>query len=252
MDLVRKLSGWPNGRRSERRVIYRIGRWLAAGLIVSGLAWHFGPEMWLLLSDRQALERFIAGLGWWGPLALIVLNIVQIVVAPVPGYAVQAAAGYLFGAFWGGVWSVIGLLGGAGLAMGLARGFGRRLVEPLLGTERLARWEQATHSSSTILWFVLLAAPIGDAPYFLAGLSRVSYAKVLLLTLTIRAPTVFVVAAIGAGVVWLAWWQLALIFGLLAGLFALFLRYQAHLLRWIDRTTLQHIAHHGNPGNTVE
>ena len=38
----------------------------------------------------------------------------------------------------------------------------------------------------------------------------------LLITLIVRVPSTFVVAAAGAGVMWLSWWQMGLIFVALA------------------------------------
>ena len=61
----------------------------------------------------------------WGPAALIGINVAQILVAPIPGYVVQAAAGYLYGPLWGGIYGAIGLMIGAMLAMLLARLLGR-------------------------------------------------------------------------------------------------------------------------------
>jgi uncharacterized membrane protein YdjX (TVP38/TMEM64 family) len=81
-----------------------------------------------------------------------------------------------------------------------------------------------------------LAAPIGDLPYFLAGLAKVGYVQILLLTLVVRVPATFAVAAVGAGAVQLSWGWLALIIGALAVLLLLYLRYQTALLRWMDRT----------------
>jgi uncharacterized membrane protein YdjX (TVP38/TMEM64 family) len=248
MDLVRKLSDW---RRTRLASSPRSGVWVWWLMSLGGLSalvWRFGPAVWTLLSNEEALERFVVGLGWFGPLALILFNALQIVVAPIPGYVVQAAAGYLYGPFWGGLWGALGLLSGATLAMWLSRRYGRHLVEQLAGAERLARWESVTHSDSTWLWFVLLTAPTGDLPYFLAGLAQVSYRKVILLTLAIRVPATFVVAAIGAGAVGLLWWQLVLIFALLAGLLALFVRYQEPFLRWVDRTVQQHLSGQGAGG----
>jgi uncharacterized membrane protein YdjX (TVP38/TMEM64 family) len=242
MDLVRKLSDWRRTRLAPPFTAWTWGGWLVGILVLGLLGWRYGPALWTLLSDEAALEHFVTGLGWFGPLALIVFNALQIVVAPIPGYVVQAAAGYLYGPFWGGVWGALGLLTGASLAMWLSRRYGRQWVEQLAGRERLARWESVTHSDSTWLWFVLLTAPTGDLPYFLAGLARVSYAKVILLTLAIRMPATFVVAAIGAGAVGLEWWQLVLIFALLAGLLALFVRYQEPFLHWVDRTVQRRLA----------
>jgi uncharacterized membrane protein YdjX (TVP38/TMEM64 family) len=203
-------------------------------LMLIALFW-IGPPIWQLVQDAEALQAWVVGLGWLGPIALIVLNAIQIVVAPIPGYVVQVASGFLFGPFWGGVWSSLGLLAGASMAFWLARFYGRPLAGRLVGHERLEQWERVTHSSSTLIWFVLLISPIGDLPYFLAGLARVSFVKIFLLTLAVRVPSTFVVAAAGAGVMLLTWWQIVLLLVGLAGLLVVFLRYQDQIVRWCDR-----------------
>ena len=204
---------------------------LALGL---GLAWG-GPRLWAILQDEQALEAWVQSLGWVGPLALVGLNAAQIVFAPLPGYVMQMAAGFLFGPVWGGVWGSLGLVGGSSLAFWLARLYGRPVAARFIGAERLDRWEQVTHSTSLVVWFVLLLAPTGDAPYFMAGLARIGYWRILLLTLLIRVPSTFVVAAAGAGVMVLSWQQLAVVFAGLFALLVVFLRYQTAIVRWIDR-----------------
>jgi uncharacterized membrane protein YdjX (TVP38/TMEM64 family) len=222
----------------------RLARWLVAGiaaLIVVALLW-FGPYLWQLAQDEKALEAWVANLGWLGPLALITLNAIQIVVAPIPGYVVQVAAGFLFGPIWGGLWASLGLLCGSSLAFWLSRFYGRPLVGRLVGHERLERWEHLTFSDSTLLWFVLLLGPVGDIPYFLAGLARVSFVKIFVITLAVRVPSTWVVAAAGAGVLLLTWWQIALLLAILLGIVLLFFRYQDQLERWSDRYIQRHIS----------
>jgi uncharacterized membrane protein YdjX (TVP38/TMEM64 family) len=210
-------------------------------LIATLLAWRYGAQVWALASDEAALEAAVARLGPWGPTALIGINVAQILVAPIPGYVVQAAAGYLYGPLWGGVYGAVGLVAGAMLAMLLARLLGRPLVERMIGAARLARWEKLTFSTGTAVWFLLLLAPTGDLPYFMAGLSHVTFTKILVLTLLIRVPSTFVVAAAGAGILVLSGWQLALLLGGLGLLLFAFLRYQDRLLQAIDRRVDQHI-----------
>jgi uncharacterized membrane protein YdjX (TVP38/TMEM64 family) len=202
-------------------------------VVLVALVW-IGPQFWQLAQDQEALEEWVAELGWLGPVALVAINALQIIIAPIPGYVSQLAAGYLFGPFWGGVWSSLGLLLGASAAFWLARLYGRPLVGRLVGEERLARWEHVTHSDSTFLWIVLLLGPVGDIPYFLAGLAHVSFIKILAITLIIRVPSTFVVAAAGAGVMLLNWWQIALLVAVLLGLTLVFIRYQEQIIRWGD------------------
>lgn len=213
----------------------RIWWMVIIGVLAVVLAWAFGPQMWAIVQDEVALEAFVVQLGVWGPPALIVINAAQIVVAPLPGYVMQVAAGYLYGPVWGGVYGAIGLVIGAMLAMTLARTFGRPLAEQLVGAGRLERWERITFSTSTLVWFAILLAPTGDLPYFMAGLSRVSFVKILLLTLAIRVPSTMVVAAAGAGVWLLSGWQLAIVLAVLGIVTVLLIRYQERLLALVDR-----------------
>jgi uncharacterized membrane protein YdjX (TVP38/TMEM64 family) len=209
--------------------------WVLAVVLLIGLAFWLGPHIWQLARDEAVLQAAIAELGWLGPLALIMINVLQIVIAPIPGYVMQAAAGYLYGPFWGGVWGSIGLLAGSMLAMGLARTFGRPLAERLVGAQRLEHWESITHSTNTLVWFTILAAPTGDLPYFLAGLAHVSYWKIFALTLLIRVPATFVVAAVGAGMWSVTGWQMAGGIIALGALLVLFYTYRQRLVALLDR-----------------
>jgi uncharacterized membrane protein YdjX (TVP38/TMEM64 family) len=244
------LNGIVAWRMRLRQPLYR---WLAAlGIFVLALwlLWVIWQPtwdstrlqvLWQSMTDQQQLQRFVDQLGWFGPLALILLNATQIIVAPIPGYIIQAAAGYLYGPLWGGVWASLGLFLGAMSAMKLARLYGRPLVERLVGAGRLAQWEGVTHSNSPLVWSVLLVGPTGDLPYHLAGLSRISFSVIALITLCIRVPSVFVAAAVGAGVVTLPWWQFVLVVTILAVLVLLFIRYQTQITGWFDQQIQERI-----------
>lgn len=226
-----------NGDSDQRVASVRTRDWaialVAAGLVAVVI--FAGPRIWEMVQNPAQIEAWVTGLGWFGPAALIALNAVQIVVAPVPGYVVQIAAGFLYGPLWGGVWGSLGLLAGSSLAFWLARLFGRPLAERMVGRSRLAQWEKVTYSTNTLIWVILLLGPTGDAPYYLAGLSKVSYVKVLCITAVLRIPSVFVAAAAGAGVMFLTWWQLVLVFAVVTGILLIFWRYHDQFLHWSDR-----------------
>ncbi len=229
--------GWRRAILDQIRKLSQRRRWLAVLVFLCALAllWGVWPTLWHLVQERATFQAYVRRMGWWGPLALVLFNALQIIIAPIPGYVVQLAAGFLYGPIWGGVWASAGLLVGSTVAMGLARTIGRPIVERLFGAARLEKWEKVTFSTNTIVWCVMLLGPTGDFPYYLAGLSRVSYTKILIIITIIRIPSVFVAAAAGAGVIFLAWWQIALIVGLLTAVIVLFFYYQERLLQWTER-----------------
>ncbi|MCS7219960.1 MAG: VTT domain-containing protein [Anaerolineae bacterium] len=152
-----------------------------------------------LATDVDSVQAWLASLGPWGPVAMILASAAQIVFAPVPGYFVQVAGGYLFGMVPGAIYGTLGMLLGGTIAMTLSRRFGRPFVERKLGAERIRRWEQVVHANSIWVWFLLMAGPTGDVPYYLAGLTQVPMWKILGIVLFTRGPAITVAAAIGAG-----------------------------------------------------
>lgn len=217
--------------------------------IAGGLLWLYGPALQTFVRDQERFQQFVDDLGWLGPIVLICFNALQIIVAPIPGYIVQLAAGFLYGPWWGGLWSTLGLFAGSMSAMWLARTYGRPLVARVIGTSRLQQWDESSHSDSVYVWFVLLLGPTGDAPFYLAGLSQVRFLHIALITLLIRVPSVFVAAAIGAGVLVLNWWQFTLVIALF-GLFAfVLLRHKDLFSIWMERA-MKAVMQHVSPTHT--
>jgi uncharacterized membrane protein YdjX (TVP38/TMEM64 family) len=181
---------------------------LVAGLaVVAMLAVRYWREVAAFVSNPEELRAWLARLGPLGPLGLIAFNTIQVVVAPVPGYPVQIASGYLFGWWQGSLYAVIGMILGGLLAMTLARVYGRPLVQRVVGVERLERWEQVAHLNSLAVWFVLMLGPLGDAPYYIAGLTKLAVWKLLAIVLLVRTPSVMVSTALGAGLIsWRSPW----------------------------------------------
>ncbi|MCD6289210.1 MAG: TVP38/TMEM64 family protein [Anaerolineae bacterium] len=154
-----------------------------------------------LTRDMARARVWLASLGPWGPIALIVVNALQIILAPIPGYFVQLAGGYMFGVWHGVLCAIAGMLVGSTMAMLIARQFGRPFVQRWLGQERVDRWEQVLHVDSLWVWVLLMAGPVGDIPYYLAGLTRVPLWKMLGIVLIVRGPSVGLAVAAGAGAV---------------------------------------------------
>lgn len=185
--------------------------------------------------DEAAIEAWVLWLGWLGPPMLILLHALQIVFAPLPAYALFGAAGFLYGPWWGGSYAMVGTLLGATAAMVLTRRFGRPLAVRMVGEARLDKWSQMTINQSWLTWGFLLLAPVGDLPYFLAGLSQISVWRILLLTLLIRVPTIFLIAAAASGTTSLTWQTVVPLMVVVVFGCGLLFRYQSAIQGWLDR-----------------
>ena len=192
----------------------------AAALAVLSILW--GPSLSHLLADVQRVRRFVASFGIWAPLALIGLEAIQVVLAPVPGGLVELTSGYLFGPGWGTLYSMTGLMGGTVIALNLARRFGRPVVERFVPSRTLKRFDRYTCHRGTLFFLLLLLTPFipNDVVCYLAGLTSLPLVMLILVAAIGRLPGVLVTNWMGAHAAALTLPQLLLV-GVLLLLIAL-------------------------------
>jgi uncharacterized membrane protein YdjX (TVP38/TMEM64 family) len=112
------------------------------------------------LSNHEDLVRSMRQGGWRGPLICIGIQFLQVVVFVIPGEITQVAAGYVFGAWFGFLYSVIGIMLGSAFDYTFARLVGRPAVEKLVGPARLQRIDAALESpKGRSALFVLFLMP---------------------------------------------------------------------------------------------
>jgi uncharacterized membrane protein YdjX (TVP38/TMEM64 family) len=109
--------------------------------------------------DKARLTRFIDSLGTWGFVGFISIQIVQVVMAPIPGEATGFLGGFLYGPFLGTLLSTIGLTAGSYIAFSLSRAFGRPLTDRFVDKSVMARFDYLLHHKGVFLVFVLFLIP---------------------------------------------------------------------------------------------
>ncbi|MBI5420077.1 MAG: TVP38/TMEM64 family protein [Deltaproteobacteria bacterium] len=109
--------------------------------------------------DREKLRRFLDSLGMWGFAGFILLQVVQVVAAPIPGEATGFLGGFLYGPFLGVVLSTIGLTAGSYAAFALSRAFGRPLTDKFVDKATMERFDYLLHHKGAFLVFLLFLFP---------------------------------------------------------------------------------------------
>jgi uncharacterized membrane protein YdjX (TVP38/TMEM64 family) len=194
-----------NGRTSNAAPTSRPVSWpTLAGLLAIGLTglalWRWGGPLFAFFRDQDQIREWLAGFGPLAPLISIVLNIAQVLLAPVPGQVIGLANGYLFGVLWGTVYSLLGVMFGSALAMGLGRWLGRPIVERFVGSTHLARWDHLADRRGPLFFFLVFLLPLvpDDIACFAVGLSPLSIPYILALAVIGRLPGLIVSSWIGA------------------------------------------------------
>ncbi len=186
---------------SKTVVAVRIG--LAA--VVLGLLVYasikLGPTATKLLGRPDDFRAFIGRYGAASALVYILVQMLQVVVAVIPGEIAQVAGGYAFGTALGTVYSLTGIAAGTLVAFFLARLVGFAVVRILVPAKSLEKFEFLINNPRfEMALFVLFLVPgiPKDTLVYVAGLTPVTPWKFLLISLAARFPGIWGSAYIGA------------------------------------------------------
>jgi uncharacterized membrane protein YdjX (TVP38/TMEM64 family) len=181
--------------RSRRRFIVHLLVLSLAFVAVTVLVHrHFA-----FLTDASALREYIRGYGILAPLVLVVLQAMQVVVAPIPGQVLAVVAGYLFGAWWGTLYNMIGITIGSAIAFWLSRRYGREYVEGIVDESALDRFDAFSDDygrSALFLVFLVPGLP-DDVICFAGGLTDIPLWQLVVIAVIGRAPAFFLVNVVG-------------------------------------------------------
>lgn len=160
------------------------------------------PRLLNLVKHPDQLKQLVLNAGIWAPLVMVTMQIIQVIIAPMPGQVVAFVSGYIFGAFKGTILSMIGLTIGAIFAFLLARITGRRLLRFFLHEAALKRLDTYTLKQGPFVLFLLLLIPnpLGDGVYYLAGLTNIPLLFYIIIVIISRLPSNVVNNLIGAKV----------------------------------------------------
>ena len=173
----------------------RRDRWraLLAGLavVVLFVALYVGVRRHApFLLDEAELREWIDGFGALAPLVFVVVQTLQVVVAPIPGQVLALVGGYLFGSVAGTVYSVTGVMLGSAIAFSLADRYGRPFVESVMHEDMLSRFDGFVDRVGIpgLVVFVLIPGLPDDAVCFLSGLTHWSLRTFLVVIAVGRLP----------------------------------------------------------------
>jgi uncharacterized membrane protein YdjX (TVP38/TMEM64 family) len=198
---------------SEQKSPVRWWIWLIVGaVLVAALAaliiwWR---PIYDFLSNREHVRAWVEGLGAWGPLAILLLEMIQALLAPIPGQAIEAVSGYLYGPWLGTLYPMIGMAIGSFITFSLARRFGRPLVIRLIGQQSMARLDDLVRRGGAPFFFLIWLLPFApdDLACVAAGLTPMPTRQYMVLMLVGRLPGVFVSVWVGANAARIEpiWW----------------------------------------------
>ena len=177
-------------KKAKLQIIATIVAFVAViTLIIIDIA-NSGP-LTSLLTNREKATELIKSFGPLAPIGYIVLQILQTVVAPIPGQVVGILGGLIFG-WWGVLWTVIGSAIGFFLVFSVSRKFGRSMVEKLVKKEYLDKFDFIAGKKAPLILFIIFVLPgfPDDVVCYLAGLTEIPIKQLMTMIVIGRLPAV--------------------------------------------------------------
>lgn len=153
--------------------------------------------------NQERLRAWIASLGFEGWLIFLGLQMLQIIIAFIPGEPIQMLAGVLYGT-WGGIFvCLLGSFLASTLVFFFVRKGGERLVRRIFGRNKLEEYAFLRDSRRiemvTLILFLIPGMP-KDLLTYLGGLTRISPWKFLAISNLARIPALAASTLLGSSV----------------------------------------------------
>ena len=210
---------------------------ILAGIVSSPNVWAEARRWYGLLGDREWIRDTVESYGWAAPLVFVVIQIAQVLAAPVPGEATGFLGGFIFGVLPGFIYSSIGLSIGSLINFGIGRAFGERLVHRLISKEKFSRIDRLVNRQGVLAVFIMFVIPGFPKDYLslALGLSTFPLKLFALIACLGRMPGTLMLSLQGAALYDKSYGLLAVVAGACLVLILLAYRYREALYRWTEK-----------------
>ena len=190
-----------------------------------------------VLSDRDQANRFLSALGRGAPLAFMALQILQVIIAPVPGEATGFIGGYIFGAVKGFFYSSLALALGSWINFAIGRYFGNRFVRGWIPADKLERFDALVKRQGIIVLLILFIFPGFPKDYLclFLGATAIPWKAFVLIASIGRMPGTLMLSLQGEFLFQRNYTVFAIILGVTVLAALLSIRYRERIYKWMDR-----------------
>jgi len=194
-----------------------------------------------LYVDKHFLKQTLREWGLLAPVIFIVLQALQVIIAPIPGEVTGILGGFLFGEWVGLLYSTIGLTLGSVAAFGVGRWLGAHYVRTLVSQETWDKMGFIVEAEGAILCFIIYLIPglPKDMVCYLFGISPMPLWVFALVSSLGRIPGTWVLSAQGAHTAAGNYLQVILLTTIVVGVALPLYYYRNQIIRWFQGKRVQ-------------
>jgi uncharacterized membrane protein YdjX (TVP38/TMEM64 family) len=190
-----------------------------------------------IIADREKIKALVGSFGAFAPAVFILIQILQVIFAPVPGEATGFIGGYLFGAVNGFILSTIGLTAGSWINFMIGRFLGSHYIRKIIPPGSLQKFDNTLKHQGILVIIVLFIFPGFPKDYLclFLGITSIPIKAFIIIAALGRMPGTFMLSLQGASLYDKSYTAFILITILcVACVFAGYV-YREHIYRWIDK-----------------
>lgn len=210
----------------------RIALLLAAVLLLAAggyAAWRSG--IFERINSVEALRAFIGAAGPWAGAVYFLLQMMTVIVAPIPSN-VSMMAGALALGFWPAmILGVLAVVAGSAIMFLAARKLGRKAAMRLVDRGVMEKYLPVIEEKQDMFLFLTLLFPFfpDDALCILAGLTSIPFKRFLLIMALARPWGLVFAALLGSGAFAMPAWAWVVMTLVLAAVFIVMMKYSAQI-----------------------
>lgn len=172
-------------------------------LTTIGLILKYLPNILAATVSLDKFNNYLMSLGKSGSIIIILFQILQTIIAPIPGEVIQIASGYIYGLPLGLLLTMSGLIIGSAIAFYFTRLIGGNFITNYLKKKNF-NWmldimESKKFSIILFLIFILPGLP-KDFMIYIAGLTAINPIKFFTILIISRFPWLLASVSVGSNI----------------------------------------------------
>lgn len=151
--------------------------------------------------DLDSFEALVQSFGVWGVVFMFLLQIVQVVLAVIPGEPIELVMGALYGTVWGTLMCIGGIVVGTALIYILVKKLGRGFVEKIMDLEKFQKLKFLKNPAKrdTLMFFLMfLPGTPKDLLTYFAPFTGISLPRILIIAAVARIPSIVTSTYVGS------------------------------------------------------
>ena len=186
-------------------------------LIMAALTYALGKPILEFMNDPASFKDWVNSHGIWGPIIFMGLNIVQVLLAIIPGGPFEIGAGLAFGVVKGTLLCDIAMSLGGIITFLFVRKFGIKFVELFTTREKIesVKFLKANKKSESLLFlFFLLPGTPKDLFIYIGALLPINPWKFIIISTFARFPSIISSTIAGANLVQGNWLMIVAVYAI--------------------------------------